>query len=209
MSGNSRPDGVALEILVFVINALKEHEDQFDQLIAQLCTIREDQTNNVAKLNSKFSEFTEKINRLQKGIFNLKGCVSSVANADAAIEIKNDVFKKKTSPKLAVVLRCSQWADFQNSALQPDTLTFDYIEKEKTFRANALKGNQVVTFSGQTPSLETLLKVWLHEQLEIADLENVVGSSDISNLNKAVAKENEVCSPAIADADCKSEPQGQ
>ena len=88
-------------------------------------------------------------------------------------------------------------------------MTFDYNEKEKTFRVNALKGNQVVTFCGKAPSLEKLLKVWLHEQLEIADLENVVGSSDPSNLNEAAAKENEVGSPAMVDAACKSEFQRQ
>ena len=209
MSGNGRSDGVAWEILVFVINALKEHEEQLDQLIARLGTTLDDHTNNVDKLNCKFSEFEEKINRLQKEIFHLKGCVSTVANAAQTAEIKADVVEKKIPSKLTVVLRCSQWEDFQNSALQADTMTFDYDEKEKTFRVNALKGNQVVTFCGKAPSLEKLLKVWLHEQLEIADLENVVGSSDPSNLNEAAAKENEVGSPAIADAACKSEFQRQ
>jgi hypothetical protein len=84
-------------------------------------------------------------------------------------------------------------------------MTFDYDEKEKTFQVSALKGNQVVKFSGKAPSLEALLKVWLREQLEIADLGNVVGSSDPSNLNEAAAKGNEMDSPAIADAACKSE----
>jgi hypothetical protein len=205
MSGNGRSDGVAFEILVFVINALKEHEAQLDQLIARLGTIGDDHKNNVDKLNCKFSEFEEKINRLQKEIYHLKGCVSTVANAAPTIGIKTDVVAEEIPRKLAAVLRCNQWGDFQNSALQADTMTFDYDEKEKTFRVNALKGNQVMTFNGKAPSLETLLKVWLHEQLEIADLASVVGSSDPSNLNEAAVKGNDVGSPAMADAACKSE----
>jgi hypothetical protein len=205
MSGNGRSDGVAWEILVFVINALKEHEEQLDQLIARLGTILDDHTNNVDKLNCKFSEFEEKINRLQKEIFRLKGCVSTVATAVSTAEIENDVVEKNIPRKLTVVLRCSHWEDFQNLALQADIMTFDYDEKEKTFQVSALKGNQVVTFNGKAPSLEILLKVWLREQLEIADLGNVVGSSDPSNLNEAATKGNEMDSPAIADAACKSE----
>jgi hypothetical protein len=53
-------------------------------------------------------------------------------------------------------------------------------EAERTFQADALKGNQIVTFSGEFPKVAGLLKVWLSKQLDIPEkivLEGVLALS--------------------------------
>jgi hypothetical protein len=44
-----------------------------------------------------------------------------------------------------------------------------YKEAEKSFQADALKGNQVITFSGELPKVPVLLKMWLIKQLDIPE----------------------------------------
>ena len=68
-----------------------------------------------------------------------------------------------------MILRCKQWEDFQTLAFQAQTLSFMYKDAEKTFQADALKGNQIITYSGELPKLTALLKMWLSKQLEIPE----------------------------------------
>jgi hypothetical protein len=68
-----------------------------------------------------------------------------------------------------VILRCKQWEDFQTLAYQPQTLSFLYREAEKTFQVDALKNNQIVTYSGELPKYTSVLKAWLAKQLDIAE----------------------------------------
>jgi hypothetical protein len=44
-----------------------------------------------------------------------------------------------------------------------------YREAEKTFQVDALRNNQIITYSGELPKATSLLKVWLARQLEIPD----------------------------------------
>ena len=53
----------------------------------------------------------------------------------------------------SVILHCKQWEDFQNLAVKAQTLSFSYKEEEKIFQADALKGNQFITYSGALPKL--------------------------------------------------------
>jgi hypothetical protein len=48
-----------------------------------------------------------------------------------------------------VILRCKQWEDFQTLARQAQALSFLYKEAEKAFQADALKNNQIITYSGE------------------------------------------------------------
>jgi hypothetical protein len=68
-----------------------------------------------------------------------------------------------------VILRCKQWEDFQTLAYQAQTLSFIYRETEKTFQADALKDNQVITYNGELPKQVSLLKIWLSKQLDIPE----------------------------------------
>jgi hypothetical protein len=66
-------------------------------------------------------------------------------------------------------LRCKQWEDFQTLAFQAQTLSFMVKEAEKTFQADALKGNQIITYSGEIPKFAALLKMWLSKQLDVPE----------------------------------------
>jgi hypothetical protein len=68
-----------------------------------------------------------------------------------------------------VILRCKQWEDFQGLAHQAQTLSFLYREAEKTFQVDALKDNQIITYSGELPKQISLLKTWLSKQLDIPE----------------------------------------
>jgi hypothetical protein len=66
-----------------------------------------------------------------------------------------------------VILRCKQWEDFQTLASQAQTVSFLYRETEKTFQVDALKNNQIVTYSSELPKFTVLLKTWLGRQLGV------------------------------------------
>jgi hypothetical protein len=68
-----------------------------------------------------------------------------------------------------VILRCKQWEDFQTLAVQAQTLSFMVKEAEKTFQVDALKGNQIITYSGELPKIASLLKIWLGRQLDVPE----------------------------------------
>ena len=75
-----------------------------------------------------------------------------------------------------VILRCKQWEDFQTLAFQAHTLSFMCKEAENTFQADALKGNQIITYSGDFPKFAALLKMWLSKQLEISEKKILEGA---------------------------------
>ena len=71
--------------------------------------------------------------------------------------------------KPSVILRCKQWEDFQTLAFQAQTLSFSYKEDEKVFQADALKGNQIITYSGALPKFSSILKASLSKQLDVPE----------------------------------------
>ena len=74
-----------------------------------------------------------------------------------------------------VILRCKKWDDFQTLAYKAQTLSFMFKDVEKTFQTDALKGNQIITYSGPLPSYESLLKMWLSKQLEVSEKQILEG----------------------------------
>lgn len=69
----------------------------------------------------------------------------------------------------SVILRCKQWEDFQTLAVKAQTLSFSYKKEEKVFQADALKGNQIITYSGALPKFSSILKRWLSKQLDVPE----------------------------------------
>ena len=59
--------------------------------------------------------------------------------------------------------------DFQTLAFQAQTLSFSFKEDEKSFQADAFKGNQIITYSGPIPKLSAVLKTWLSRQLDVPE----------------------------------------
>ena len=176
----------ALEALDFIVNVLKEHEKDLDKLITELATVTE-QIGETGELSGKVEQVEQKINVLQKEVTNLIGYVSHAPKEALPSTVKEPVAAVvQAAPAVAVsggpsvVLKCQQWEDFQALAANAQTLSFNYKEDEKTFQASALKGNQVITYSGLLPKFSAILKVWLSKQLNVSErsiLEGVLAVS--------------------------------
>lgn len=199
MSKKPQSKDEALEALDFIVNVLKEHEKDLDRLIGELGNVT-DQIGETGQLNEKVEHIEEKIGNLQDEVTNLLDYMSKRANAPAPAAPAPVVVEKapvapvvsspavSVSPMLApampsgnsVIFRCKQWEDFEALARQAQTLSFTYKETERVFQVDALKGNQVVTYSGELPKMSSLLKMWLSKQLEVPELRVLEGVLTIS-----------------------------
>jgi len=187
MSRKPQSKDEALEALDFIVNVLKEHEKDLDRLISELGTVTE-AIGATGELTSKVEKIEERITGLQNEITNLISYLSTnprePAPATAAAALPKETPKTETTPTIPVpvqaeqpyaihgppvILRCKQWDDFQGLATQAQNISFMVKEAERTFQADALKGNQIITYSGEIPKLAPLLKIWLSKQLEIPE----------------------------------------
>jgi hypothetical protein len=163
----------ALEALDFIINVLKEHEKDLDRLINDLGTITE-RLGDTGEFSGKIEKVEERLGTLQNEITNLITYLST-SREPMAIPAQVTQQEKAQTPQVRemrgppVILRCKQWEDFQTLAHQAQTLSFLYKEAEKTFQADALKNNQIITYSGEPPKQTSLLKTWLAKQLDIPE----------------------------------------
>ena len=173
MAKNPQSKDEALEAVDFIVNVLKEHEKDLDKLINELATVTE-QIGDTGELTGKVEKIEEKINNLQKEVTNLIGYLSS-APKEALPTVAKEQTGEAASPVAvvqggpSVILRCKQWEDFQTLALKAQTLSFSYKEEEKVFQADALKGNQIITYSGALPKFSFILKLWLSKQLDVPE----------------------------------------
>jgi seryl-tRNA synthetase len=181
LAKNPQSKDDALEALDFIVNVLKEHEKDLDKLINELATVTE-QIGDNGELSAKVEKVEEKIDTLQKEVTNLIGYVSNAPKeALPAVSAKQ---ANETAPAAvatvqsgpSVIMRCKQWEDFQTLALKAQTLSFTYKEEEKVFQAEAIRGNQFITFNGALPKLSNILKMWLSKQLEVPERNIVEGT---------------------------------
>lgn len=172
MDKNPQSKDDALEALDFIVNVLKEHEKDLDKLINELATVTE-QIGDTGELSGKVEKVEIKIETLQKELTNLIGQLSSKSKEAlplvVAKEQSNEVAEVTMTSSHSVIMRCKQWGDFQNLAVKAQTLSFSYKEEEKIFQADALKGNQFITYSGELPNLSSILKMWLSKQFEVPE----------------------------------------
>jgi uncharacterized coiled-coil protein SlyX len=172
------------EALDFIINVLKEHEQILDKSIHALATVTE-QMGNSDELNGKVEEVDEKINLLQKQVTNLTHCFSTsqkegLPNAAKKIEAPLQMLHSISQPTVQVgasmAMQCKQWVDFQALAMHAQTLSFSFKEAEKMFQADALRGNQLITYTGALPSISSILRTWLSVQLGMSERNIFEGS---------------------------------
>jgi hypothetical protein len=170
MSKKPQSKDEALEALDFIVNVLKEHEKDLDRLINELGTVTE-ALGETGELSNKVEKVEERISGLQNEINSLVNYLSASPRETPVLtpEQKAEVVQTTVMHGPPVILRCKQWDDFQTLAFQAQTLSFMYKEAEKTFQADALKGNQIITYSGELPKFTALLKIWLSKQLEIPE----------------------------------------
>ncbi len=177
MAGNPGSKDKSLEALDFIINVLKEHEQNLDKSINDFASVTE-HLGNTDMLNSRIEKVEEKIGNLQKEIANLIGILSNSPKNALLTGVKTQELptEMSTSASVAtiqtgvyVTLHCKQWRDFQSLALNPQTVSFSFKEAEKIFQIEAIKGNQLILFSGILPNFAFILKTWLSKQLDIAE----------------------------------------
>lgn len=173
MSKKPQSKDEALEALDFIVNVLKEHEKDLDKLINELGTVAAS-LSETGELSTKVEKVEERINGLQNEINSLINYLSTSPRElpVTAKEQKAEVPQVPVAPLMhgpPVILRCKQWEDFQTLAFQAQTLSFMVKEAEKTFQADALKGNQIITYSGELPKFAALLKMWLSKQLDVSE----------------------------------------
>ena len=176
----------ALEALDFIVNVLKEHEKDLDRLINELGTITE-KMGDTGELSGKVEKVEERLSTLQTEITNLISQLSSsreqtvtmIPQQQAQVypppssqlpsKPRADEVLTKEMRGPPVILRCKVWEDFQGVAVQAQTLSYMYREPEKIFQVDAVKDNQIITYSGPLPKETSLLKVWLSKQLEVPE----------------------------------------
>ncbi len=171
----------ALEALDFIVNVLKEHEKDLDRLISELGTIAE-QLGETGELTGKVEKVEQRISGLQNEIGGLINYLSTApretptaAQGVVKEQQRSEVVPGNVMQNLPimqgppVILRCKQWDDFQTLAFQAQTLSFTIKDPEKTFQTDAIKNNQIITYSGELPKLAVLIKVWLAKQLETSE----------------------------------------
>jgi uncharacterized coiled-coil protein SlyX len=176
----------ALEALDFIVNVLKEHEKDLDRLINELGTVTE-KMGDTGELSGKVEKVEERLSTLQTEITNLisqlsasreqtvtmipqqQAQVYSQPSSQLPSKPRADEVSVKEIRGPPVILRCKVWEDFQGIAVQAQTLSFMYREPEKIFQVDAVKDNQIITYSGPLPKEATLLKVWLSKQLEVPE----------------------------------------
>ncbi len=182
MSRKPQSKDEALEALDFIVNVLKEHEKELDKLIAELGEVTE-QIGTTGDLTGKVEKIEERVTGLQTEITNLVNCLSTtpqgapavirepklVEPAQPAQPIQAPVVQASIVQGPPVIVRCKQWEDFLSLASQAQTVSFTVKETERTFQVDALKGNQIVTYTGELPKPAALLKVWLSKQLSLSE----------------------------------------
>jgi hypothetical protein len=183
MTDNYGSPDRSIDALDFIINMLKEHEQQLDNSFHEMATITEKVGSTIDGLKGKVGEAEEKISNLQKEVTNLIAYVSGgVAKGVLPAAIKKQT--GQAAPSLAlestscVILRCERWEDFQALAMHAQILTFSYEEDMTVFQANALKGNQLIIYVGAFPNFSIILKNWLSLQLDITELNILEGTVD-------------------------------
>jgi len=176
MSKKPQSKDEALEALDFIVNVLKEHEKDLDRLISELGTVAT-ALGDTGELSSKVEKVEERISGLQNEISSLINYLSTSPREAPVLteEQKAEVVQASMMHGPPVILRCKQWEDFQTLAFQAQTLSFMVKEAEKTFQADALKSNQIITYSGELPKFAALLKMWLSKQLEIPETKILEG----------------------------------
>jgi hypothetical protein len=167
----------ALAALDFIINVLKEHEQNLDKSIDELATITE-QIGEIDTFGSKMEKIDEKINNLQKEVTSLIGYLSNQPKETLSTVMKKQEPQAQVTPvesskviqsEPPAVILCKQWEDFQAQAVNAQTLSFSIKEEEKLFQVDALKGNQLITYSGILPNFSSLLKIWLSKYFSLSE----------------------------------------
>lgn len=172
LARNLQSKDEALEAIDFIVNVLKEHEKDLDTLIGELAVVTK-QLGETGELSGKVEKVEEKIDKLQTEVANLITYLSVGQKKTPPATVKEHTAHAATAVMVqsgpSINLGCRQWEDFQTLAFQAQTLSFSYKDEEEVFKADAIKGNQIITYSGPIPKFSAILKVWLSKALGVPE----------------------------------------
>jgi uncharacterized protein YhaN len=166
--------------LDFIVNVLKEHEKDLDRLINELANVTE-KMGDTGELTGKVEKVEERLTTLQNDIASLITQISTspreqpaavpsvTAEVDSEPRVEEVQVRERGVHGPPVILRCKEWDDFQNVAAQAQTLSFMYREAERIFQVDAVKDNQIITYSGPLPKGAAMLKAWLSKRLDVTE----------------------------------------
>jgi len=184
MANNSGSEDKSFEALEFLINVLKKHEQILDKSIQELATLTE-YLEYKNSLFSKVENAEKKIDTIQKEVTNIIGKLPN--EPEKTVQAEENKQEPEATPTLSLepvqtgltlFLNCKQWEDFEALAMDSQILSFSYKETEQTLQAYALKGKQIVKYTGILPSLTMMIKTWLSRKLNIAETNIIEGFWD-------------------------------
>jgi hypothetical protein len=163
------------EILNYVIQALREHEQEIDEIINRLGNVKDRQSSINQKLNSKAQRIEEKLAEIGISLQKIEVFASSNPIPPVVTE-PNDPSKATTNVQnhCSIMVKCTQFKDFADLAVHADWVAFSSKEAQKHFQVQALKGKQLIIYTGEPPTSMDLMKTWLTRELEVADAGRVL-----------------------------------
>lgn len=172
MSEKQRSNQESLEVLDFIVMVLKEHEKDLDELVNKIGALSKG-FGKKGKLNKKIDNIEERIDKVEKDFgyianffsqtYEKPNLTTEIAPIDKRPVYDPQQSSKPTSVTTPIILNCKQWEDFKELAKNSQQLSF--MLKEGSFQVHALKDNRIITFSGDFPKLNLLLRTWLSTEL--------------------------------------------
>jgi hypothetical protein len=155
-----------------LLSLLKENSEDLSILLVEVRKIS-DRVADICELTS-LKRVEEKITLLENEIRALTNhafapLVATSTQTTETTKSESDLIEDSQSGGSTIVLVCNNWNDFQEFAANAQTMYFSYQRASKIFEAEALKGNKVVTYTGEEPTLDLLLKLWLKGRGEISE----------------------------------------
>ncbi len=164
------------------LKLLMENSEDLKMLLSEVSKVS-DRVANICELSS-FKRVEEKMALLENLIKALpENSRSLQENSDTKpteeANSTNDSQVIAEDSGSTNVSKCNSWRDFKEFASKAQTMYFSYQSDSRTFEAEALKGDTVITYSGKEPTLDLLLKLWLrgNSNLETPKNKGPLGST--------------------------------
>jgi hypothetical protein len=164
LANDAGSDDKHLDTLDFVMNSLQEHEKAIDELIDALKTYTQS-IPSIIKLKERIDSVNQSVDALQKQIADLGSYLKTTSNKTAPSS-SSQTPKENTTPtpfssEIPIIIRCQQWNEFVMFAKQAQMVSVNYQEDKKLLEVTALRGKQLIIYSGDysisAPAIRTFL----------------------------------------------------
>lgn len=171
MADDSGPDDKHLDTLDLVMKSLQEHEKAIDDLIDALKTYTES-IPNLLKLKERIDSVDQSVESLGKQIADLGSYLKTASNKTAPLPSSQ---KAKSFGEIApygeapITMRCQQWNEFVTLAKQAQIVSLNYQVDKKLLEVSALRGKQLIVYSGDFAISALTVRTFLSSALGIGE----------------------------------------